>query len=215
MWRLFAWLVLGCALAQCVAVRAQDRDAGQAIYRYLDSKGHAVYTNIVEQVPVRQRATAWVDLSRVSLNTEVGTEIDRRFEEQHAALTKSPYCQHLRAAANAGFFARLWEDFAPLVACGAMLLVLLLFTPTALRRFGAPVWAKVLTMAIPSLTLAGLMMFSMSYTTKTLSELKRRAKPCSSEFFVKLANREDALVQHAQLVEQLKHEIAELSPEGR
>lgn len=203
-----------CMLAHAAPLRAQSGDSGQNIYRYTNKHGRIEYTNIVEQVPPGQRARARVDLSRVSLNTEVGTEIERRLEEEHAALTKSPYCSRLRAAANTGFLERLWEDFAPLIACGGMLLAFLLFTPAALRRFGAPAWAKVLTMAIPALAIAGLLMFSMNYTNATIAQLKQQAKPCASETFAKLSGQQDTLLHHVQLVDQLKQEIAKLD-QGR
>lgn len=207
---LLAILILASVCLPAVFAVADPGTTAQSMYRYTNKQGRVVYTNISEQVPLPQREHARMDLSRISLNTEVGTEIDRRLEEEHAQLTKSPYCTRLRAAVEAGFFPQLWEDFAPLIVCGGILLLFLFFTPAALRRFGAPVWAKVLMMAIPSLAVAGLMMFSMTYTNKTIATLKQRAKPCATETFTKLSTQQDALLQHAQLVDQLKQEIAKL-----
>jgi hypothetical protein len=212
---IFALLVLGQVLWHGAAARAQHADSGQSIYRYVNKTGRVVYTNIVEAVPVAQRERAKMDLSRITLNTEVGSEIERHLQEEHAALTKSPYCTQLREAANVGFLEQLWEDFAPLIACGGMLLALLLFTPAALRRFGAPEWAKVLMMAIPSLALGGLVMFSMSYTNNTIVQLKARARPCAAETFAKLSSSQNALFEHVQLVDQLKQQMAKIDQESR
>lgn len=190
-------------------VRADDSDpSGQAIYRYRNAKGRIVYTNAVEQVPLAERAASKLDLRKVALNTEVGNEIEQRLEEEHAKLTASPYCKALVRNANFGFLARLWEDFAPLIVCGGALLAFLIFTPSALRRFGAPAWAKVLCMAIPSLAIAGLLMFSMNYTSKTMAKLKDQAKPCIADTFAGLGAQKDALFQQAKLVETLKQQVA-------
>ena len=203
--------VLAVAIAVVVVsarAQAEDGDPGQTIYRYRNAQGRIVYTNAVEQVPVTERAKAKLDLRRIPLNTEVGNELEQRLEEEHARLTQSPYCQELRKAASIGYLARLWDEFAPLIVCGGLLLAFLVFTPSALRRFGAPAWARVLCMAIPSLAIAGLMMFSMNYTNKAIAQLKEQAKPCIAETFAGLGAQKDALFQRMKLVETLKQQIA-------
>jgi hypothetical protein len=184
--------------------------APQTLYRYVNRQGRVVYTNIEEQVPLEQRARGKLDLSRIELNTEIGTELDRRLQEQHAALSQSSYCKQLRSAASEGFWSQLWNDFAPLLICGGLLLGFLLYTPRALRRFGAPVWAKTLMMAIPSLAIAGAVTFSMTHTNKTILELKRQVEPCAEETFARLKTEPQALLKHAQLVEHLKRQVGKL-----
>jgi hypothetical protein len=217
--RSVAGVSLACILLCAAALRADeggsDADGTQSFYRYTNKHGRVVYTNIAEQVPPAERARSRVDLRHVSLNTEVGTEIDRRLEEQHAALMQTPYCRRMRAAAEVGFTTRLWEDFAPLIACGGLLLGFLFYTPSALRRFGAPAWAKVLMMAIPALAISGLVMFSMSYTNETIAKLKQQAKPCAAETFARLSGQQDAVMQHSQLVDKLQQEIAKIEQEAR
>lgn len=205
--------ILGCS-APALAEEGGS-DAAQSIYRYVNQRGRVEYTNIVERIPPAERARARMDLRRISLNTEIGTEIERRLEEEHAALTRSPYCARARAAAEVGFLNQLWEDFAPLIVCGGLLLGFVFFTPAALRRFGAPAWAKVLMMAIPALAISGLMMFSLSYTSQTIAQLKQQAKPCALETFARLSGQHDALLQHVQLIDKLKQEIAKIDAESR
>lgn len=209
-------LWLGWALYAMVSgvARADGDDPGAAIYRYKNAHGRTVYTNAVEQIPVAERVHARVDLSRVELNSEVGTEIEHQFEQQHASLMESKYCRELRAAADVHFLYKLWDEFAPLIVCGGLLLLFLFFTPSALRRYGAPVWAKVLMMAIPSLTLAGFAMFSMTATNSALAQLKHRAEPCAKQAFTRLAGQPDALLQHARLIEQLQEQVAKIQKEG-
>jgi len=185
------------------------------MYRYVNAGGRTVYTNVLEQVPMQQRSTALVDLRRVQLNTEVGSELQRHLAEEYGALQGSPYCQTLLAGAQQGFFAKLWEDYAPLLACGAGLLLLLVCSPWAMRRFGAPAWANVLGTALPAFALSGLIMFSMTSTNKLMLELKQRAKPCESETFTKLGGEGDAIRKQSALVDQLKREMASLDKESR
>jgi hypothetical protein len=176
----------------------------QAIYRYRDARGREVYTNSVEQIPVQERERARVDLTHIELNSELGTELNRQLEARYARLSDSPRCEQLRSDASLGFFERLWEDFAPLVVCGGVLLLFLLFTPSALRRFGGPVWARTLMMAIPALAVAGLVMFSMRETGRALSELKQQAAPCAPDGFASLGSAPDAVMRRAALVRQLQ-----------
>jgi hypothetical protein len=196
------------SLLLCAVLFGPGQAQADELYRYVGRDGRMVYTNIGEQVPIEQRASARLDLSHIPLNSEVGAELDRRFEQEHEQLRASSYCETLRAAAGDGFLPRLWHDFGPLVLCGGVLLGFLLFTPTALRRFGAPVWAKTLMMAIPSLAVGGLVAYTMTQTNRTLVELKERVKPCAADTFAQLRAEPGALAKRSALVEQLKREIA-------
>jgi hypothetical protein len=188
--------------------------AEETYCRVVQGNGRVVYTNIAEQVPVEQRERARLDLSRVSLNSEIGRELDQRFAQEHAELTQSDYCKELRGAAGQGFWQRLWSDFGPLLVCGAVLLGFLLFTPSAMRRYGAPVWAKTLMMAVPSLAVAGLLMFTMGHTNKTLGEIRQQLRPCTAETFENLKSSPNPIQKHAELIEQLKREIAKIDAEA-
>lgn len=201
--------ILLCAVL-AIAARAEAED----YYRYRARNGRVVYTNIDEQVPLDHRETSKLDLSRIPLNSEIGAELDRRFTQQHAELSESTYCQALRDDADDGFLKRVWEDFGPLVVCGGLLLGFLLFTPAAMRRFGAPVWAKTLMMAIPSLAIAGVITFTMTKTNKAIVELKQKVKPCTADTFAKLGQQPDALLKRSQLIEQLQHDIARAQAGG-
>jgi hypothetical protein len=181
--------------------------APQVIYRYRNAEGRTVFTNFEDTVPADQRAKAVVDLSHVSLNTEIGSEIDARLERQHAALMQSDYCKALRADARAGALAQLWHDYAPLIVCGGMLLLFVCFTPFALKRIGAPVWAKTLTMAIPALALAGLVMFGMTEGNRMVVELNHQVRPCVKETWDRVAEEPAAVAKHARLVQELQSRI--------
>lgn len=186
-----------------------DDADGQTIYRYSDAQGRIVYTNVVEQVPLEQRKAGALDLSHVSLHSELGNDIARQLREEHKRLTGSQYCGDLKRAAGASFWRRMWDDYAPLIVCGALLVGFLLVTPFALRRIEAPVWARTLTMAIPMLALAGLVTFTMRTTSKIVVDLNARVRPCVMATWGHLAEPEEpySLGAHAQRIADLKREI--------
>lgn len=189
--------------------RAAPQKPAETYYRYVRPDGRVEYTNIEEQVPVEQRFAARVDLSRISLNTELGNELDRRFQREHEALIETPYCKERREEAAQGFWARLFDEYGPLVVCGGLLVAFLLFTPSALRKYGGPVWAKTLMTAIPALAVGGVMTFSMMKTGKTVSRLEELATPCEGQTFAALSRYDNPVLKHAQLLELLKRQMAE------
>jgi hypothetical protein len=211
-----AALVLCLPLWLAQRAHAQDDGAaGSPMYRYVNTKGRVVYTNAAEQIPVAQRESARVDLSRVSLNTELGAEIERRLEQQHMALTQSTYCKRMVAAANGSFLERAWQEDAPSIVCAAAVLLLFLFTPRALRSINAPDWAKLLMTAIPALTLIGLIAFMVTHANKTIDTVKARAQPCLHETFAALEGEKDALARRSQLVESLQQQASKLERTGK
>jgi hypothetical protein len=188
--------------------RSANPGAGDSVYRYKGASGRTVYTNLHEQVPLEQRGRARVELERVSLNTELGNEITRRRQAEHAALIQTPYCARLRQVAEASFVTRLWADFAPLLLAALVLLLLLAISPVALRRLGAAAWSRALSMAIPAVFAVGLLVFSMDQTHKSMQAVKTKATACSEQSFAALSGRPDADAEHARMVAELKREIA-------
>lgn len=184
------------------------------MYRYLGAHGRVVYTNIEEQVPLAQRDRATLDLSHISLNTEVGAEIERRLAEQHAALSKSPYCRELVAASNQSVLERAWQQHQPALLCAGAVLLLLLLSPRMLRQMDASLWSKTLMRAIPVLASVGLVSFIATRTNETLGALRQRAAPCLHETFVRLKAEKDALQRHSQLIEQLRTEAGQFASSG-
>lgn len=205
-------LILGIGLVSDVRAQqarpAKASGGGHDVYRYKGASGRTVYTNVEEQVPLEQRPTARVELERVSLNTEIGNEISRRLQAEHAALIQSPYCARLRRAAEESFVTRLWDGFAPLVTAALVLLLLLAISPIALRQFGAAAWSKALSMAIPAVFAAGLLVFALEKTQESIQAVRTKAEPCSEQSFAALSGKPHADAEHARLVVELKREIA-------
>jgi len=185
-------------------------EAPQVIYRYKKRDGREVYTNIVDQVPEEQRATAAMDLSRVSLNSEIGRELNNKLSAEHGELAQTEYCVSLRDKAGLSFLENLWKDYAPLLVCGGLLLAFLLFTPVALTKVSAPDWARTLSMAIPSLALAGVVTFTMMKTNETIVKTRALAKPCETQTFKQLGKQDNPIGKQAGLVRQLQQQIGAL-----
>jgi hypothetical protein len=190
-------------------LRLGDAKREQAIYRYVNSEGRTVYTNIAENLPADARDKSVVDLSDVSLHTELGNEIERQLMEEHRRLRGLPSCDALASAADEPFWRRVWADYAPLVVCAGVLLFLFALTPVALRRVEAPTWAKTLTFAVPLVAGAGLMAFTMTRTSRSLDDLQVRARPCQMATWGHVASKGEAysLGGYAERLHRLRQEL--------
>lgn len=186
-----------------------DAERGQTIYRYVNASGRTVYTNIAENLPPDAREKSAVDLSQVSLHTELGNEIERRLMEEHRRLRGSAGCGALASAADASFWRRVWADYAPLLVCAGVLFALFALTPFALRQVDAPLWAKVLTFLVPLVAGVGLLSFTMTRTSRTLTVLDARARPCQMATWSHVASADEAysLGGYAARLNRLREEL--------
>jgi hypothetical protein len=196
-------------LLDWVATPAQNSEP--ALYKYRARSGRTTYTNLVENVPVAQRAAAKVDLSRVSLNTKLGADLDQQLKLQYDKLRESAFCRSIETAIQEPFWRRAWGEHAPLVVCGGAILVFLLITPWMVRRVGGAPWARALSLAIPVLGFAGLMAFVLMKSGRSLSQLRERAAPCDpASWEASTARSDQGLVEHMQLLNALKTETKAL-----
>lgn len=214
LWRLVGLFV---CFVTCVAHAEPEQrpgKTGERFYKYKNASGRVVFTNAAEQVPLEQRPSADVDLSRRSLNLEVGNDFARRIEVEHAALRKTPYCERARQAAATTFLDQLWEEYSALVVAAGVLLVLIVISPMMMRRFGVAGWIKAVSMAIPLVFAVGLVVFALDKTQKSVSRLKSRAEPCSDEAVAALGSGPDIVQRHRDLLDRLKRDMAALDVEG-
>lgn len=198
------------------AVSSPSGDAA-FMYRYRGPDGRTRFTNLLETVPPAQRKGARLDLRQVSLNTELGHDLERHFAGEHERLLQAPHCQQLIAAATRPLLRAVWDDHGPLVVTGAAILILFAISPFMLRRVGSQ-WAKALSMAIPALALVGLVAYGIVRSGKALSLAKTAASPCEPKTFSKLASREHGLVEQYQLLEGLRAQqqgLEQIAREGR
>lgn len=186
-----------------------DKAPPPVMHRYVNRKGRVVYTNIEESVPLEQRRTSPIDLRDVPLHHELAHDLDALLEEQHKALMQSSYCQKIRAASHDSFLSRLWSEHSPLVIAAGVLVVLLFFSPSALRRFGTSLLSKVLLVAIPMLMVCGLMGFSTMQTNESMREIKVGASLCEGDTFAKLGLKDNPFKKRTGLMDELKRKIAQ------
>jgi len=209
-----ASVVEGATGSNAPAITESQATSTQPIYRFVDRSGHVVFTNIEERVPLAQREKSEVDLSHISLHSELGNALRARLEQEHAALSASGYCAELRSALAMPTLQRVWHDYAPLVVCGGLLLAFALYTPFALKRFGGTVWARTLSMAIPTLAVAGMLSYALDQTGKTISGLKDQLEPCVAQTFARAGQGAGGsggggLQQQAALVQKLQRLVAD------
>ena len=189
-----------------------DRASAEVIYRFRNQKGRTVYTNIQDEVPEDQLQGAAMDLSSIPLNSEIGTEIDQRLEQEHERLVESDYCDEALSQAEAGPFELLWERYSIIVVFGGLLLLLFLVTPFVLRRVDAPRWARTLSSTIPMVAFLGLLSFTTVTANKTMSTARRKATPCKKSTWNELKTARNPIGQHAQLIRDLQKQIRALEP---
>jgi hypothetical protein len=188
------------------------------LYQYRTADGRTRFTNLRDSVPPAQRAGAEVDLSRVSLNTQLGRDLDRRLNEEHARLAEQPACQQLRAAAERNLLQVLWQEHGPLVVCGAAILLLVFATPYMVRRVGGPAWSRTIGMAVPILALVGIFAYATVRSNKVLAKYKQQAAPCQPETWNALAQSDHGLVERYKLLQGMRAQQAgleQIAQEGR
>jgi len=193
----------------------RERTPVSTIYRYRNESGRESYTNIWDQVPTASREKAEVvDLSGVSLNTEIGREIDASLEKERDALLGSEYCRAALQHEKERWWLGLWSNFKPLIVVAAVIILLLLATPFALRKVDAPQWSRTLTMAIQVLTLLGLFVFAVTKMADGFRVVRAMAAPCRTDSWEKAASEPDALARRANLLQQLQRRIEHFEQKG-
>ncbi len=81
-------------------------DSPQTIYQYSGPQGRPIYVNGLDNVPERYRAKAQrVDLSKVSLNEDVGRDLRKAAEQESERLTTQRLEAQRKAQADAGTIA--------------------------------------------------------------------------------------------------------------
>lgn len=187
----------------------------EQFYKYRDANGREVYTNIVEQIPVEDREAAKLDLSQVPLNSELGTEISERLQTAHGKIVDSAYCRDLRAHGKQRALKQIWDDHAPLIICLGLLVLLFCASPVMIRKVGGPSWARVLTMAVPALTIAGIMMWSMRSSNQAVVKFRHAMKAegaCSGDAFEGMSGKAGALAKQFELLRGLTTQMQSRLP---
>lgn len=157
-----------------------------------------MFVNGLARVPAAHRARARrVDLSKVSLNTALGQELEHAVAEERAQLARAARAEAARGAG--AWLALLWKEHGYLVVIAGCMLLLLVVSPWIARRVGLERWGRLLLHVLPLLVALGLMGYAAHRTGQTFRKLR------------------DARQQQAASLQELERALhqAEGRPEGR
>jgi hypothetical protein len=182
--------------------------ADPAVYRYRSRSGRISYTNVAESVPVAQRQNARIDLSHVSLNSQLGAELDARLAARYQALQSSDVCRGVAAAAEEPLWRRTLREHPVLWSIAGLLLLLMFLTPRMLRNGWGEQWMRALSTAVPLFGLLGICVYALHRSQQSQTVVQERAKPCASATWQQAAREPDAVAQHARIVESLQTQSA-------
>ena len=184
------------------------------MYRYVAQGGRTVFTNLATTVPADQRELSRIDLRHVPLNSLLAKDLDRELQRRYQDLQKSGTCERLRAATEAPWWQRAWDEHRPIVLCGGALLLLLALTPwMAAKGWGAP-WARVLWTAIPLLGFVGTTATLLQKSSASMARMQTSLKQCEPGAFQNAGS----LPQRFSLVQSLEAEkqaLAQIERESR
>lgn len=183
----------GCLETGDVTQLFETDESTGTTYRYRTAEGRWAFTGNLEMVPPGQRASAEpMDLSHVSLNTELGNAINESVAEQHRRLAASDDCATATGDADQSTLDRMWTDHRPALGIAALALALLFAMPMLARRIGAPLAGKVMMFVLPILGLLGALTFGLTEAQKSLGRARETADLCSTESFIAAPARERA-----------------------
>jgi hypothetical protein len=186
-------------------LKPREPSATHGLYRYKSRKGRVVFTNLLEQVPPEQRPNASLDLAHVSLNSQLGAELDQRLKSRFDALRESSVCKGSRADAQEPWWKRAATEHRSALTFAAALLVFVLLTPTMTRRFGGAAWARALSLAIPVLGLGGIISFMVVQAGHSAPKLVPES--CDEAAWASAGKGDQPIVQRLKLVSALDKEI--------
>lgn len=130
-----------------------------------------MFVNGLARVPAAHRARARrVDLSKVSLNTALGQELEHAVAEERAELARAARAEAARGAR--AWLVRLWKDHGALVVTAGVMVLLLVLSPWIARRVGLGRWGRLLLLVLPLLVALGLMGWAAHRTGQVFGELR-------------------------------------------
>jgi hypothetical protein len=186
------------------------------VYRYRLKEGREQYTNSWNAVPTphRKKAKA-VDLSNVTLNEQTGNDINKRTSEQYEKLAEIDPCIGEAVKSTDNFATDIWSNYRPVVIIAAFILLLILATPFAIRRIDAPQWTRVLSMAIPTLAVIGLITFGLIRAGVMAQDIKGTNPRCNRGVSATLSERSNPISAHTTLLKDMQNKLDTIEQERR
>jgi len=140
-----------------------------------------VYVNRFSLIPPEKRSQARaVDLSEVSLNSELAEELSAAVVKEIQYLKKSDPCTKARKEDKAGAWRHVWHRHGPWILASLAALILVLLSPWMIRRTPQGVWPRFLMVALPALTMTAVLAISATRATSSLEAVGELAKLCDA-----------------------------------
>ncbi|MGB5811599.1 MAG: hypothetical protein WBG86_13765 [Polyangiales bacterium] len=163
-----------------VAASADAQDAPM-FYSYIGDSGRTVYVNRFSLIPPEKRAKARaVDLSEVSLNSELAEELSGAVVKEIQYLKKSDPCERARAERQISTWRHMWSRHGPWILSSMAALLLVLLSPWMIRRTPQGVWPRFLMVALPALAMTTLLALAASRVSSSLEAVDELAKLCDA-----------------------------------
>ena len=180
------------------------------IYQYRTRRGRMAYTNDRFRIPAKQRDKAKVvDLSQISLNSELAADLSRAIDVQYEAVIDSDLCRNTRDAADASWLAVTWQEHGELMFLGGVILLLFMVTPIALQHLDVQIWAKLLSLSVMACGFLGLMLFLIGEATNHKEQLVSMAAPCYHDGESSSAGSMTTARSRANAIQTMQRRIAE------
>jgi hypothetical protein len=174
---LMAWSA-GPLIAQSEPPDRHGTDA-HTFYRYVNAQGRESFTNIPDKLPPSHHTTVYDrNLSRISATSQPNG-LD---QQPAAAPDETRNCPADQRGARELNFSerlfRLWNDHQPYSAIGAVLLLLILITPTMVGLVSAPVWIHSLSRIIRVIALVTISLLAATQLNRNYLSLLKPSSAC-------------------------------------
>lgn len=170
-------------LLVAVVTFASTASAQQApvFYSYVGNSGRTVYVNRFSLIPPEKRSQARaVDLSEVSLNSDLAEELSGAVVKEIQYLRESDPCTKARKESKAGAWRHVWHRHGPWILASLAAIMLVLLSPWMIRRTPQGVWPRFLMVALPALTMTAVLAISATRATSSLEAVGELSKLCDA-----------------------------------
>ncbi len=168
-------------VAALMLASSATAERAPVFYSYVADSGRTVYVNRFSLVPPEKRSKARaVDLSQVSLNSELAEELSSAVAKEIRHLKQSDPCEKARKESKAGAWRHVWHRHGPWILASLAALILLVLSPWMIRRTPQGVWARFLMVALPALAMTAVLAISATRATASLEAVSELAKLCDA-----------------------------------
>ena len=121
-----------------------------------------------------------MDLSEVSLNSELAEELADAVVKEIQYLKESDPCTKARKESKAGAWRHVWHRHGPWILSSLAAVILVLLSPWMIRRTPQGVWSRFLMVALPALAMTALLAVFATRATASLEAVEDLAKLCDA-----------------------------------